>query len=162
MVPSDVRRSDLVNKYIKRSIAIFVQRGFSIKNLNSKFIGLNSIRFDQSRFVLQRRVVIKYIRSWSPTCCGYSIPILPSQGRVTTTKFCPNLQCSKIGAHTRIFVYFAKANVLKTQLSREPACYRLRNDFQRFVRRNSLVPVNTCRITKILLFSYLQRKEGHY
>ena len=28
VVPSDVRRSDLVNKYIKRSIAIFVQRFF--------------------------------------------------------------------------------------------------------------------------------------
>ena len=41
MVPSDVRRSDLVNKHIKRSIAIFVE-SFRLK---FKFIGFNSIRF---------------------------------------------------------------------------------------------------------------------
>ena len=43
VVPFDVQRSDLVNKHIKRSIAIFV-RSFRLK-FKFKFIGFNSIRF---------------------------------------------------------------------------------------------------------------------
>ena len=57
MVPSDVRRSDLVNKHIKRSIAIF-DESFRLK-LKFKFIGFNSIRLNSNQdSFIQRCVVI--------------------------------------------------------------------------------------------------------
>ena len=77
VVPSDVRRSDLVNKHIKRSIAIFVQ----FFRLKLKFLihwlQFNSIRLNSNQdSCIQRRVVIKHFRSWSQTCCGNSIPTI--------------------------------------------------------------------------------------
>ena len=47
-VTCDVRRSDLVNKYIKRSIAIFVQRSFSIQS-QIHWLQFNSIRLNSMK-----------------------------------------------------------------------------------------------------------------
>ena len=58
MVTFDVRRSDLVNKYIKRSIAIFVQRVVSIK-IQIHWLQFNSIRLNSNQdSCIQRCVVI--------------------------------------------------------------------------------------------------------
>ena len=71
MIPSGVRRSDLVNKHIKRNIAIFVQLfrlklKFKIHWLQPKF---DSIK---SRFVL------------STLCCDYNIFVLGVKRAVET------------------------------------------------------------------------------
>ena len=60
MFPSDVRRSDLVNKHIKRSISIFVELIQLVRlKLKFKFIGFNSICLNSNQdSCIQRCVVI--------------------------------------------------------------------------------------------------------
>ena len=80
VVPSDVRQSGLVNKHIKRGVIISIHSFDSIK-FKFKFDStqkLNSFdsRFIAIPFVLRRCLYdLKYICSWSQTCCANSATI---------------------------------------------------------------------------------------